>query len=111
MSNRGQTVKQGGGNLVRVIEALNGFRVKHGSWPTELLIYPEALADLQDRHLTDLGFGLLKEKVRLVHANDLALIARDDEGRTFDYGSEGWSQDKPEEPAEVWLGLDRKSVV
>jgi len=104
MRRREEVVRHGGGNLVRVIEALNGFRAKHGSWPTELLIYPQAIANLRDDHLTKLGFSLLKNKVRLIHTNDLVLIARDDEGRTFDYGSEGWSRGRPKESAEDWLG-------
>lgn len=105
MSKSEPIVKNNGGDLVRVLEALNGFKAKYGSWPTELLISPITLANLKEHHLTKLGFTLLENKVRLVNTTKGKLASRDDSGRTFDYDSEGWSRDRPEEPAEVWLGF------
>jgi hypothetical protein len=102
--------------LVRVLEALNGFKAKHGSWPTELLISRVTLSNLKEHHLTELGFTLLENKVRLLGAGDYKLVSRDDSGRTFDYDSEVRSGSRPEEPAEVWLGFglgfetDRRAV-
>ena len=105
MTRLGPIVRNNGGDLVRVLEALNGFKTKHGSWPTELLISRVTLANLKEHHLTDLGFALLENRVRLLAVGDYKLVSRDDSGRTFDYDSEGWSGGRLEEPAEVWLGF------
>ena len=73
MSRSRAIVRNNGGDLVRVLEALNGFKAKHGSWPTELLISRVTLANLKEHHLTELGFALLENRVRLLGVGDYKL--------------------------------------
>lgn len=80
-----KTVKTPGGVTVRVIEALNGFRTKHGNWPERLEIEARTLADLATYSLTPLGFFQLQSKVDLAMGTDGKLVAFGPERQTFDY--------------------------
>lgn len=98
-------VIQHGGNLVRTLQALDGFMATHGCWPTRLQMRPECLVDLAVHHLTPLGFYRLQSKVRLEISDELDLIARDEAGRLFDYGLHGWDVKNAGQPARDWLGI------
>jgi len=43
--------------------------------------------------------------VRLVPTDREVLVAEDDEGRTLDYDTEGWSSKEPDQRAAEWLGF------
>jgi len=63
MTRLGPFVRNNGGDPVRMLEALNGFKAKHGSWPTELLIPRATLSNLEEPRPTELGFTLLENEV------------------------------------------------
>ena len=63
MTRLGPIVRNSGGDPVRMLEALNGFEAKHGSWPTELLIPRVTLSNLKEHRPTELGFTLLENEV------------------------------------------------
>jgi 8-oxo-dGTP pyrophosphatase MutT (NUDIX family) len=100
----GEVIRHGG-NLVRTLQALDGFMATHGCWPTRLQIRPECLVDLATHHLTPLGFYRLQSKVQLEISDELDLIARDEAGRLFDYGLYGWDVKKTGLSAREWLGI------
>lgn len=94
-----------GGNLVRTLQALDGFFAVHGSWPTRLQIPRECLADLAQWHLTTTGFHRLQSKVRLDVVDEMKIVASDAQGRVFDYGEHGFEVTNTSLPARRWLGL------
>lgn len=98
-------VLQEGGNLVRTLQAIDGFFAVHGAWPTDLQMHPECLIDLVTRHLTPTGFYRLHSKVRLRVSHDMNLVASDTHGRTFDYGEHGFDVTNTGMPARRWLEL------
>ncbi|MNZ78491.1 hypothetical protein D3C78_970670 [compost metagenome] len=100
----GEVIRHGG-NLVRTLQALDGFMATHGCWPTRLQIRPECLVDLATHHLTPLGFYRLQSKVQLEISDELDLIARDEAGRLFDYGLYGWDVKNTGQSAREWLGI------
>lgn len=100
-----QAVRHGGGNLVRVLQALDGFFARHRCWPSVISLYADCLVALATHHLTPFGFFLLQSKVELRVIPDVAIIAQDDAGRTFDYGREGGTVKNDGIPARVWLGF------
>ncbi|TFZ04524.1 hypothetical protein [Ramlibacter rhizophilus] len=57
-------VKDAGGVIQRVFEAINGFKTKHGYWPNQRHVYPELVAVLATNSLAPLGFLLLRSEVR-----------------------------------------------
>jgi hypothetical protein len=98
-----QVTRQLGGHLSRVLETLNGFKEKYGHWPTTLRLSPVAIEALRDKHLTPLGFQILRTKLELVVGEQERLKAEDDAGLAFDYVKEGWSGNSPPRRAEEWL--------
>ena len=63
MTRLGPIVRNNGGDLVRMLKALNGLKAKHGSWPTELLIPRVALSNLKEHRPTELGFTFFEDEV------------------------------------------------
>lgn len=53
----GKTIKNQGGVLVRLMEAINGFRTKHGRWPTKVQVDETTIAHLATVSLTPLAFS------------------------------------------------------
>lgn len=100
----GEVIRHGG-NLVRTLQALDGFMATHGCWPTRLQMSPECLAVLAVHHLTPLGFYRLQSKVRLEISDEPDLIARDEAGRLFNYSLHGWDVQNTGQPARGWLGI------
>lgn len=98
-------VLQEGGNLVRTLQAIDGFFAVHGMWPTDLQMHPECLVDLVTRHLTPTGFYRLHSKVRLHVSHDMNLVTSDTQGRTFDYGEHGFDVTNTSMSARRWLEL------
>jgi hypothetical protein len=105
-----KTIKSPGGITVRMLEALNGFKRKHGYWPSTLTAGSALISFIATTSLTPLGFFLLQSKVELVEGPEDELIASGREGDSFNYGEEGW-QDFPVPKggavadARAWLGL------
>lgn len=75
-------------NWVRVCLAIDGFRARHGHWPTRVRIMPASFRDLVSNVLTPSGFALVNSSVRLLPEPDAAMIAEDSNGREFCYGSD-----------------------
>jgi hypothetical protein len=99
-------IKNFGGNLVRVLQALDGFKGRFGYWPSEVHLCRAAITSLQDYHLTAEGFARLSAFVNLVPVEDIVMIARGPDGSVFNYGEEGFDGPKPPLSAARLLGLE-----
>jgi 8-oxo-dGTP pyrophosphatase MutT (NUDIX family) len=93
------------GNAQRLCYTIEGFAVRHGRWPSRLLIDPEAWKYLQQA-MTPHGFERLTN--RLVPELQLrpTLAVADADGRIFDYDAEDapvHPSSLPSTPASIWL--------
>lgn len=91
-------------NFVRLCAALDGFRQRHGRWPTRVVAYPAALEDLRQHVLGRAAFDAVTMKVALVEGN-AGFRAEDDRGDSYDYGREGFPESRPNPSAAEWLGV------
>lgn len=94
-------------NYVRLCGAIDGFRVRYGTWPTIARLWPGCIADL--RHcLSPEGFLRLRAKLHLVESEGATIAVEDKQGRSYDYGSEGFPKVDPDICAEEWIGAERR---
>jgi hypothetical protein len=91
-------------NLIRLLGAIEGFRVRHGTWPTRVRIYPRMLQNIREHLLSPESFAKLTEKVQLI-ADEAPVVAEDDQGNSYSYGAEGFLASSPDPRARDWLGL------
>lgn len=98
-------VNSHGGNLVRTMQALDGFKAKYGYWPTELYLSSETIGTLK-KHLTIDGYRHLSNFVTIVTTEAEGIVAKGHGADEFDYSREGWSEKQPEVSAAVLLGMD-----
>lgn len=101
-----EIVQNWGGYLMRVLATLNGFRRKHGEWPTTLSVSQGVLDALQF-HLTDVGMRLLESKLRLILRDGEAVLVAGGGSSTFDYQAEEGAWNEPDQRADEWLGFGR----
>ena len=100
-------------NLVRLSNAVAGFRSRFGRWPERVVLHTLSLNDIRRLVSTEL-MSDMEEKIRFV-PGDAAFRTEDSEGHWFEYGSGRDSVGTPHgEPdfdlfvrAQRWLGLDR----
>jgi hypothetical protein len=100
-----KTIKDGGGVIQRILEALNGFKTKHGYWPERLEAEPATISSLATHCLTPLGLFLLQSKVEITEGEPGKILAKGRGDDVFDYGDEGW-QNEHRHDARVWLGFE-----
>jgi hypothetical protein len=99
------TIKTPDGVLVRVIEAIDGFKSKFGDWPGRVEAPAETIAIIATVSLTPHGFFLLQSKVELTLGADGKILALGKQGQVFDYGEEGWQIPSHKHSARTWLGI------
>ncbi len=96
-----------GGVLSRILMATEGFRIKHGRWPTKLEIAADWMEPLLSAHLTRAGLARLQRTLRVEIGPDRSpLRMLDESGAVFDYSKEGPEHRKYEQAALIWLGFD-----
>lgn len=98
-------IKSHGGILVRVLEAINGFKSKHGFWPSEMHINSETLKALSEVHLTKDGLRKLSGFLSILANDEVGIVTKGPDGSYFDYGVEGWQSSPPEVKVEELLGF------
>ncbi len=96
-------------NVVRLCAAINGFRLRFGEWPSVARLWPGCIDDLR-YCLSPEGFANVQEKLRLVESDGILIRVEDNMGRSYDYESEGFPEDEPDIPAEVWLQAERRRL-
>jgi ADP-ribose pyrophosphatase YjhB (NUDIX family) len=94
----------GGGNIVRTLQAIDGFYATYREWPTHLQMSANHLATLVTHHLSPKGFFKLQSKIKLV-VEDGNLIASSTSNRTFNYSRHGWDVHNTRLLAREWLGI------
>ena len=103
-------VKSAGGNLVRIGQAIDGFKTKYGYWPTALQADEETLNTLKKYHLTEEGFKQLSGFVSITPVTSgVSIVASGIGGDKFDYSREGWSGDPLEVGVLRLLGFEQQS--
>lgn len=94
-------------NVVRLCAAIDGFRVRYGSWPTVARLWPGCIKDLQ-QCLTPEGFSRIQSKLRLIEAEGATVQVEDEHGRSYDYGQDGFPETELDIRAEEWLQPERR---
>lgn len=99
-------VKNSGGALIRVIQAINGFKIKYGIWPSNIYINAESLEAIKSHHLTPDGFRRLNGFININSTREIVVIAKGPSRRSFDYGLEEFDHKKIEIGIAELLGFD-----
>lgn len=101
-------IREDGGCLIRVLEAIDGYVSKFGTLPTGLSLGKEVIAPLKHGKLTDSGYARLNEMfpVSLNQAGDLEIVATGNSGQVFDYTEEGWQHTHTAQSARSILGFE-----
>ena len=92
-------------NWIRLCAAVDGFRVRHGRWPTRVHMHALSLDDLRQHVFSRPDFAKLEKKIELVAGSKTEMIAEDDCGAQYDYGKEGFPPSRPKPSAAEWLGV------
>lgn len=98
-------------NWIRLCFAIDGFRVRHGSWPSRVRIFPPSLANIRDDLLTAEDFSRITAKIMLVPDGD-SMVAEDDTGKSYHLGRDGYPLypfERPVPNAAQWLDVRLKS--
>ena len=90
-------------NWIRFCAAVDGFRLRYGRWPTRVRLFPAALEDIRDHILPPAAYERVVRQVRLV-PDEVGMVAEDDLGGRYDYGSEGFPKAEPDIRAHTWFG-------
>lgn len=101
-----RSVTNHGGNLVRILQALDGFKGKYGAWPSELHISQDTIDTIKNFHLTASGYRRLNGFVNIVVSGKEDIIAKGAGRRIFNYSTEGWERPEPEVGVAELLGFD-----
>ena len=91
-------------NWVRLCDAIDGFRVKYGRWPKNILLPEGILNDLKEHVFTKERFARIEEKLSFVVEN-VPIVAADDSGRSYSYGDLGLPKKRPEITAQECLDV------
>jgi len=91
-------------NLDRLLATLQGFKAKHGHWPTQVRVSKGLIEDLKHTLTTD-GYEKLVSKVALITSptRQFEIHAEDDYGLGFAYG-DPMAERGNEDNIESWLG-------
>jgi hypothetical protein len=91
-------------NWVRLCASIDGFRKRHGVWPTRVRAQAICIGDLRGMFSPE-DFDALCATIQLVVDEEASMVSEDEQGRTFDYGNEGFTPEPEEDPARLWLGV------
>jgi hypothetical protein len=91
-------------NLDRLLATLQGFKAKHGHWPTRVRVSKVLIKDLKQTLTTD-GYEKLVSKVALITSptRHFEIHAEDDCGLGFAYG-DPTAERGDDADIESWLG-------
>lgn len=95
-----------GQSLARVLAAIEGFQVTFNAWPSAVRVTPSYLEHLRSVVFTPEAFARLSAKVRFISDPAATVVAENDGGQQYDYGSLGFAKVRPIVRAREWLGLD-----
>jgi hypothetical protein len=93
----------GGQSLARILAAIEGFFVTYGEWPSIVRLTPGYIAHLQSNVLSPSELSKLKDKITLVPDVLSTVIAENQNGLQYNYGTSGFPKSKPPIRARDWL--------
>ena len=93
----------GSKNWIRFCAAIDGFRCRYGKWP-RLVRVPTFFSDELKIVLSEQDQSVLSTKIRII-GDGSPFIAMDESGNSYDYGEEGFSDERPDIQADVWLDV------
>jgi hypothetical protein len=91
-------------NWVRVRAAIEGFKVRHGTWPTRVRLFPAVLQNLREDLFSPEMFAKLTAKIQLI-SDEAPIVAEDDWGNSYSYGKDGFPHPRPDQHATEWLDV------
>ena len=91
-------------NWIRFCGSIDGFRAHYNSWPNRVRV-PNFFIEELRTVLSPESFAKLESKINLI-GDESHFIAEDGAGRSYNYGSKGFSKIKPDVRAFEWLGVD-----
>ena len=91
-------------NWVRLCGAINGFRSRYNAWPTRISLDPAIYEDIL-RLFTEKSLNKLKDNIELLSRDNATVVAEDEQGRSYDYGKEGFPSASPDITANDWLDV------
>ena len=92
-------------NWVRVVAALEGFFVAHGHWPLRVRLPLVSLENLHFHLFTPASWHRLNQHIQFIQDESAGIIAEDDAGNIYNYGTQGFPKSRPATRAEEWLGV------
>lgn len=92
-------------NWIRLLAAVDGFRIRYGAWPKRVRMFPLCLQDLKESIFSPQSFAQLLDKLDLIAEDGAEHVAEDDLGNRYCYGSEGFPDHRPHPSAEEWLSV------
>jgi hypothetical protein len=95
-------------NWARICAAVDGFRGRHGHWPTGIRLPPTYFENVVGHVLNPAGFALVSSVFEFIPDNDLAedvaIIAVGEAGAEFRYGEEENAGRTPEPSTGAFFG-------
>ena len=91
-------------NWIRLCAAIDGFRARYGRWPTRIRIWDLCLSNLRDNLFSPEDFAQIAAKLTFIEEGQ-SVIAEDETGATYDYGTEGFSRIPVSLSAATWLNV------
>jgi predicted GIY-YIG superfamily endonuclease len=91
------------GSVPRILDTINCFRRKYGSWPTRLLVDEVMAKAIQQDNLTLAGWQALANKLDVKYSVVGTVIAEDDAGNTFEHDSACISPEDKQHSADYWI--------
>jgi hypothetical protein len=92
-------------NWVRLCAAVDGFRARHKSWPSRIIIGELEYENLKEVFLPE-TFSLIEQKLQFVVKKELAMAAEDQQVRRYDYAKKGFCSMRPDISAREWLSVE-----
>src|SRR5256885_14279336 len=93
-------------NWIRVCVTINGFRARHGHWPTQVRLPARCGANIRDDLFTPEDYARILAKITFVE-DESCMMALDADGRTSKY-NEAPDGKPPSPSADQWLGVPPK---
>jgi hypothetical protein len=97
-------------NWIRLCGAIDGFRARYRLWPTRIRLSEGILNNIKAL-FTFSSFAKIEEKITFIAIKDTTIIAEDDNGRRYNYCTEGFTQIPPDLTAKEWFGVNPDSKV
>lgn len=91
-------------NWIRFLASLEGFYVTHGQWPDRAYVYLEFIEELKII-MKPADFDRLKGKLKLIPDAEATFKCEDDQGRSYDYGKQGFAKAEAKPSTMEWLAV------